>query len=108
MSQNVGIRLPCKAFNTVGVWAKLDDDEKGNKEEIEKSKQSLFGSVTEALDFSQVRSPEDAQLIEEAREATKSGGKMNREQVKPLFNSETGLEILPNSVRSGLNEGFYL
>ncbi|XXG39965.1 hypothetical protein AAC387_Pa01g0792 [Persea americana] len=82
--QNVGSRLPCKAFNTVGVWAKLDDDEKGNKEEAKKTKQSLFGSVTEALDFSQVRSPEDAQLLEGAREATKSGGKMSREQYGAL------------------------
>lgn len=105
--QNVGSRLPCKAFNTVGVWAKLDDDEKGNKEEAKKTKQSLFGSVTEALDFSQVRSPKDAQLLEGAREATKSGGKMSREQVKPLFNSGTRLEILPNRVRSGLSDGFY-
>ena len=47
----------------------------------EKKKQSLFSSVTEALDFSQVRSAEDAQLIEEAREATRSGERMSREQV---------------------------
>lgn len=46
-----------------------------------KSKQSLLGSITEALDFSQVRSTKDALLLEEAREATQSGKKMNREQV---------------------------
>lgn len=51
------------------------------KEEPKKNKQSLFSSVTEALDFSQVRSQEDAQLLEDARQATKSGGKMSREQV---------------------------
>lgn len=52
------------------------------KEELEKkNKQSLLSSVTEALDFSQVRSKEDAQLLEAAREATKSGGRMSREQV---------------------------
>lgn len=59
--------------------------EKGSKEEEDEKpkirKQNLFESVTEALDFSQVRSAEDAQLIEDARLATKSGEKMNREQV---------------------------
>ncbi|KAE9604109.1 hypothetical protein Lal_00001705 [Lupinus albus] len=53
-------------------------------EEPKKNKQSLFSSVTEALDFSQVRSAEDAQLIEDAREATRSGEKMNREQYGAL------------------------
>lgn len=51
------------------------------EEEPKKKKQSLFSSVTEALDFSQVRSAEDAQLIDEAREATTSGERMSREQV---------------------------
>ncbi|MED6160140.1 hypothetical protein PIB30_048566 [Stylosanthes scabra] len=55
-----------------------------NKEEAKKSKQSLFSSVTEALDFSQVRSAEDAQLLEDAREATRSGERMNREQYGAL------------------------
>ncbi|RZC28868.1 Potassium transporter 2, partial [Glycine soja] len=50
----------------------------------EKKKQSLFNSVTKALDFSQVRSAEDAQLIEEAREATRSGERMSREQYGAL------------------------
>jgi len=54
---------------------------KQEKQEPSKKKQSLFSSVTEALDFSQVRSAEDAQLIEEAREATRSGERMSREQV---------------------------
>ena len=50
-----------------------------NKQEEapKKSKQSLL----EALDFSQVRSSQDAELLEEARQATKSGDKMTREQV---------------------------
>ncbi|XP_031477042.1 uncharacterized protein LOC116248410 [Nymphaea colorata] len=47
-------------------------------------KQSLFGSVTEALDFSQVRSADDAILLEEARETTRSGGRMSREQYGAL------------------------
>lgn len=51
---------------------------KGNEEG---DKQSLFGSITEALDFSQVRSEKDAELLYEARESTKAGGRMTREQV---------------------------
>lgn len=51
---------------------------KGNEEG---NKQSLFGSITEALDFSQVRSEKDAELLYEARESTKSGERMTREQV---------------------------
>lgn len=59
------------------VLAKQD---KGNTKE-EPKKQSLFSSVTEALDFSQVRSAQDAELLEEARQATSSGERMSREQV---------------------------
>ncbi|KAG0466339.1 hypothetical protein HPP92_017919 [Vanilla planifolia] len=58
------------------------EEEEGDKKSI--SKQSLFSRITEALDFSQTRSTRDAQLIEEAKEATKSGGKMNREQYGAL------------------------
>lgn len=54
---------------------------KQEKEETKKSKQSLFSSVTEALDFSQVRSVEDGRLIEDARKATRFGERMSREQV---------------------------
>ncbi len=50
-----------------------------------KSKQSLFGSLTDALDFSQVRSAKDAELLEEARENTRSGGRLTREQVLAEF-----------------------
>ncbi|XP_030450478.1 uncharacterized protein LOC115672707 [Syzygium oleosum] len=65
----------------------LAQSEKGKKEEGEKkkqSKQSLFGSVTDALDFAQVRSAEDAELLEDARGATRSGGRMSREQYGAL------------------------
>lgn len=55
--------------------------ENGRKEEPKKSKQSLFSSVTEALDFSQARSVKDSELLDEARENTRSGGRMTREQV---------------------------
>lgn len=54
---------------------------KQEKEEAKKSKTSLFTSVTDALDFAQVRSAEDAQLLEDARETTRSGERMSREQV---------------------------
>ncbi|TKY73937.1 hypothetical protein E2542_SST02696 [Spatholobus suberectus] len=57
---------------------------KQEKQEANKKNQSLFSSVTEALDFSQVRSAEDAGLIEDAREATRSGERMSREQYKAL------------------------
>lgn len=53
------------------------EEDVANKEK----KQSLFSSVTEALDFSQVRSAKDAELLDEARDATRSGGRMSREQV---------------------------
>ncbi|KAL6853582.1 hypothetical protein ACP4OV_019611 [Aristida adscensionis] len=60
---------------SVRAYAKADE---------EKNKQSLFGSITEALDFSQVRSEKDAELLYEARESTKDGGRMTREQYGAL------------------------
>ncbi|XP_042434002.1 uncharacterized protein LOC122020234 [Zingiber officinale] len=60
------------------------EKEAGKSKSESKSKQSLLGSITEALDFSQVRSTKDALLLEEAREATQSGKKMNREQYGAL------------------------
>ncbi|OMO63658.1 potassium transporter [Corchorus capsularis] len=64
------------------VTAKKDST--AEKEEPKKNKQSLFSSVTEALDFSQVRSEKDAELLQEAREATQSGERMSREQYGAL------------------------
>lgn len=58
---------------SVRAYAKADEEKE--------NKQSLFGSITEALDFSQVRSEKDAELLYEARESTKGGGRMTREQV---------------------------
>ncbi|XP_050387476.1 uncharacterized protein LOC126803779 [Argentina anserina] len=66
------------------VLAKTEKGGKGDDEEPKKTKQSLFSSVTEALDFSQTRSEEDALLLEDARQATKSGEKMSREQYAAL------------------------
>lgn len=50
---------------------------KQEEEAPTKRKQSLL----EALDFNQVRSSQDAELLEEARQATRSGDKMTKEQV---------------------------
>ncbi|KAD2805242.1 hypothetical protein E3N88_38619 [Mikania micrantha] len=44
-----------------------DDDDDDEQQKPKKRKQNLFESVTEALDFAQVRSAEDAQLLEDAR-----------------------------------------
>lgn len=79
-------RLPNSGFisrSSSSQFRVLAKTEKGEKEEEPKkeTKQSLFSSVTEALDFSQTRSAEDAVLIEEARDATKSGERMSRQQV---------------------------
>ncbi|KAF5186539.1 Potassium transporter [Thalictrum thalictroides] len=90
ISQSVSTNRCNKISNFRTVWAKSEekDDDKEPKEEEEKKKkkklQSVFSSVTEALDFSQVRSSEDAQLIDEARETTSSGGRMNRKQYGAL------------------------
>jgi hypothetical protein len=54
--------------------------ESQGKEE-EEEKKSLFTSLTDALDFAAVRSDKDAALLQEARQATKLGEKMSREQV---------------------------
>ncbi|MQL76040.1 hypothetical protein Taro_008413 [Colocasia esculenta] len=69
-----------------GVRSKAAAGDGGSGEEKKKSgdKQSLFGSVADALDFSQVRSAEDAELLQEAREATRSGGRMTRQQYGAL------------------------
>uniref|UniRef100_A0A1J3EKN2 GATA-type transcription activator N-terminal domain-containing protein n=1 Tax=Noccaea caerulescens TaxID=107243 RepID=A0A1J3EKN2_NOCCA len=64
----------------VVVSAKQEKDDEKNKEE----ETSLFTRLTDALDFSQVRSEKDAELLYEAREATKSGGKMSKEQYGAL------------------------
>lgn len=63
---------------TISAKAKKEDTQEAGKN---KKKQSLFSSVTEALDFSQVRSARDAELLDEAREKTQSGERMSREQV---------------------------
>ncbi|KAK4433521.1 hypothetical protein Salat_1114400 [Sesamum alatum] len=70
--------------SSVVVRVSCAKKENNGEEEPKKRKQSLFSSVTEALDFSQVRSEKDAELLEEAREATRSGERMSREQYGAL------------------------
>ncbi|GMH27066.1 hypothetical protein Nepgr_028909 [Nepenthes gracilis] len=73
--------------NKVVVSAKLGDDkgkQEAAKEESKKNKKSLFSSVAEALDFAQVRSAEDAQLLDDAAQSIKSGGRMTRQQYGAL------------------------
>ncbi|XP_068481531.1 uncharacterized protein [Phaseolus vulgaris] len=83
-SPNSGLIHDTTDCSRVNRSIKFRVSAKQEKQEENKKKQSLFSSVTEALDFSQVRSAEDAQLIEEAREATRSGERMNREQYGAL------------------------
>lgn len=64
--------------------AEKDNTIRISEPEKKKQQQSLFSSVTEALDFSQVRSVRDAELLEDARDATQSGGRMSREQYGAL------------------------
>ncbi|XP_042506005.1 uncharacterized protein LOC122082475 [Macadamia integrifolia] len=71
-----------KSYNPRRICANLDEND--TEGETKKSKQSLFTSLTDALDFSQVRSAQDAQLLEEAREVTSSGEKMTREEYAAL------------------------
>lgn len=75
------IKLRREATCAVRAMGSGAENEKGSDENKKKTEQSLFGSITDALDFSQVRSDEDAVLLEEARDITNSGEKMTREQV---------------------------
>ncbi|XP_015077508.1 uncharacterized protein LOC107021376 [Solanum pennellii] len=81
----VGSSRTCssKLVLTISAKAKKEDTQE-EEEPKNKRKQSLFSSVTEALDFSQVRSAKDAELLDEAREKTQSGEKMSREQYGAL------------------------
>lgn len=79
-TSNVGIAQNLSNYRLNRV-SRLRVYAKKEEQDPKKSTQSLFSSITEALDFSQVRSQEDAQLLEDARETTKSGSQMSREQV---------------------------
>ena len=65
----------------VAVRAAGKESQGKEEEEEEEEKKSLFTSLTDALDFAAVRSDKDAALLQEARQATKLGEKMSREQV---------------------------
>ncbi|KAJ4751049.1 Potassium transporter [Rhynchospora pubera] len=69
------------SVKSIKVYASKEGTDGSEKEG---SKQSLFTSLTDALDFSQVRSEKDAELLYEAREATKRGGMMSRDQYGAL------------------------
>ncbi|KAG0601558.1 hypothetical protein M758_11G121500 [Ceratodon purpureus] len=60
-----------------------DGNGKGKGKE-EEEKKSLFTSLTDALDFAAVRSEKDAELLQDARQATKAGDRMSREQYGAL------------------------
>ncbi|KAE8655629.1 Potassium transporter 2 [Hibiscus syriacus] len=81
------------------VSAKQQEEKAEGEGTKKKSKQSLFSSVIEALDFSKVRSAKDAKgyphstcpfaipnakLLDEARDATRLGGRMSRAQYGAL------------------------
>jgi hypothetical protein len=55
--------------------------ENQGKGEEEEEKKSLFTRLTDALASAPARSDKDAALLQEARQATKLGEKMSREQV---------------------------
>ncbi|KAL3691609.1 hypothetical protein R1sor_005260 [Riccia sorocarpa] len=70
-----------------GVLLKVEAKKGGGeekKEKKEREKTSLFTSITDALDFAQARSEKDAELLDDARTATKMGEKMSREQYGAL------------------------
>ncbi|KAK8926564.1 hypothetical protein KSP39_PZI018590 [Platanthera zijinensis] len=86
-SKPAALRSGRAAIRFAGIRAADEKKEDGDDEEegeMKIGKQSLLNTIAEALDFSQTRSSQDARLIEEAKEATKSGGKMNREQYGAL------------------------
>ncbi|KAJ7569527.1 hypothetical protein O6H91_01G082400 [Diphasiastrum complanatum] len=75
-------QAPAAANSTLVVCSKgKDKNESGGESQ---KKQSLFTSITDALDFSQVRSNKDAELLDDARAATQAGEQMSREQYAAL------------------------
>jgi hypothetical protein len=81
-SNNALFKPNFNSVNSVKVYASKEGANGSTKGE---PKQSLFTNLTDALDFAQVRSEEDAELLYEAREATKAGGMMTRDQVILIF-----------------------
>ncbi|RAL54938.1 unnamed protein product [Cuscuta campestris] len=70
-----------KKKSCLAVSAKKEDNA---DDESMKKKESFFSNLIEALDFSQIRSDKDGELLEEAKEATQSGGRMSRQQYGAL------------------------
>ncbi|KAF3321839.1 hypothetical protein FCM35_KLT14055 [Carex littledalei] len=71
----------CFKPNSIKVYASKEGEDSSAKGE---TKQSLFTTLTDALDFSQIRSEKDAELLYEARESTKDGGRMTKDQYGAL------------------------
>ncbi|KAL8050073.1 hypothetical protein ABFX02_06G059100 [Erythranthe guttata] len=78
----IGMVVTCAKKESNNGGKEEEEEEEGTKKK--RRKQNIFESVTEALDFSQVRSEKDADLIDEAREATRSGERMSKEQYAAL------------------------
>lgn len=82
----------------VVVRAAANDNKKEKGNGAEEEKKSLFTSLTDALDFAAVRSEKDAELLQDARQATKSGDRMSREQVSVKGNRRLIRPLLRNSI----------
>jgi hypothetical protein len=77
----------------VVVRAAAKDNQGKENGKGEEEKKSLFTSLTDALDFAAVRSEKDAELLQDARQTTKSGDRMSREQVSANGNRLSGPEF---------------
>ncbi|PKA57633.1 hypothetical protein AXF42_Ash016679 [Apostasia shenzhenica] len=83
-SKPLALKSSRVAARVIEVRAKAEAQNADEGGKQKSGNRSFFSSIMEALDFSQARSDQDAVLIEEAKEATKSGGKMSREQYGAL------------------------
>lgn len=84
---------PISSRRCVVVRAAARDNQGKENGKGEEEKKSLFTSLTDALDFAAVRSEKDAELLQDARQATKSGDRMSREQVSADGNRLSGPEF---------------
>jgi hypothetical protein len=90
-SNNALFKPNFNSLNSEKVYASKEGKNGSTKGE---AKQSLFTNLTDALDFAQVRSEEDAELLYEAREATKAGGMMTRVQVIWILINHTNTSLI--------------
>eukprot|EP00249_Psilotum_nudum_P009617 c22045_g1_i1 orf=50-598(+) len=73
-----------KRFASDAVLVRSSEQGRQVGEEETDGQSSVFSSVADSLDYSQDRSRTDAELIDGARDATRSGEKMSREQYSAL------------------------